>query len=111
MARQNLCLTIVGVIGVLFGIAVLVLGLYVTPKELPNVFKERVNAYVVVDSEVCLHNTNSHEYTHSQPLRMQKDTKAGLAKAMLIIHIIWYESTRICCISTNNCRRLYTCST
>jgi hypothetical protein len=52
MAR-NTCLTVVGAVLALFGVGVLILGIYVSPKELPSIFREQVDNYVIVDSEVC----------------------------------------------------------
>ena len=51
MAR-HICLTVTGTILVLFGAAVLVLSLYVSPMKLPTFFNEQVDKYVVVDSDV-----------------------------------------------------------
>jgi hypothetical protein len=53
MPRSN-CLTCVGVLLALFGAAILVIGLIVTPKEFPVVFNDQLDDYLVVDSEVLL---------------------------------------------------------
>lgn len=49
MARVT-CLSVVGAILAIIGIAVLILGIVVTPKEFPKVFNNKLKQYLIVDS-------------------------------------------------------------
>lgn len=91
---RTTCVSVVGAVLVVVGIAILIVGVVVTPKEFPKLFTRKLNEYIVVDSTVCCFCYDfrfmSFIFIFIFSLRsMQNNMIFGQDKMILIIHIIW----------------------